>query len=567
MNISKNFLPIFCGSLLLAGTASCVDNDYDLSDIDTTVRVSVNDLVLPINIDEIDLDNIINLKEDGIVKVINGQYAVVKEGTINSSSVQVDPINIKAPRINPTTDKIEAIAMTGANVTFGIKSAPSAFSFTSDYVNNSIEDISKVHANFSLDMDFSISPNPGGTISVEGLQIQLPKGLIMNDSKYDIATGIYRAASTPVVNGKATLHLEAQGIDFAYYPGCFNKNTRVITIASELSFKDGELRCVNATLYNEITLNINYTFSNIAVKSFDGNINYQIDGVNIPEVDITDLPDVLSQPGTDISIVNPVIYLNVSNPLQKLNLEATTGMSITPYRGSVASSACVLDSRITVGGAQQAGVPYGTYNYYLSPLQLSEADIDSEFPSAVYYKYSSLGKILQGNGLPDRLIINLVDPQVRQAVTNFSLGEDYGSVKGKYKFVAPIELGEGSKIVYSDREDGWFSDDLEYLTITKLDVNLNVTSELPIAVEFVGYPLDKNGNRIAGCELKSSLIEANATNQSVEIGMVGEVTNLDGIEFVATAVAGANTQALSPDMKIHLTNIRPCATGYYQKEL
>lgn len=32
---------------------SCIDDNYDLSDVDTTSRINVNDLVLPVNIDPI----------------------------------------------------------------------------------------------------------------------------------------------------------------------------------------------------------------------------------------------------------------------------------------------------------------------------------------------------------------------------------------------------------------------------------------------------------------------------------------------------------------------------------
>lgn len=57
---------------LLAG---CVNDDYDLSDIDTTTRVSVNDLILPVNIDAITLGDVISVDEDSRIKpvIINGQ--------------------------------------------------------------------------------------------------------------------------------------------------------------------------------------------------------------------------------------------------------------------------------------------------------------------------------------------------------------------------------------------------------------------------------------------------------------------------------------------------------------
>ena len=51
---------------------SCIDDSYDLSDIDTTVKVQVNDLTVPVNIDAITMKSILNLKEDGIVREVDG---------------------------------------------------------------------------------------------------------------------------------------------------------------------------------------------------------------------------------------------------------------------------------------------------------------------------------------------------------------------------------------------------------------------------------------------------------------------------------------------------------------
>ena len=49
-------------------TVSCVDNNYKLSDLDTTVGVSVNNLTIPLNVDSLLLDQVLDLDEDGKVK-------------------------------------------------------------------------------------------------------------------------------------------------------------------------------------------------------------------------------------------------------------------------------------------------------------------------------------------------------------------------------------------------------------------------------------------------------------------------------------------------------------------
>ena len=67
--------------------SSCVDDNYDLSDIDTTVRVNVNDLTVPVKLDEILLSSII--EEGDRIKVVNGEYAVTEDGEFESKEVEI----------------------------------------------------------------------------------------------------------------------------------------------------------------------------------------------------------------------------------------------------------------------------------------------------------------------------------------------------------------------------------------------------------------------------------------------------------------------------------------------
>ena len=57
-------------SLVLIAATSCVDNAYDLSDIDTTARLQVKELVVPMNIDKATLDQVLDLDDDSEVKKI-----------------------------------------------------------------------------------------------------------------------------------------------------------------------------------------------------------------------------------------------------------------------------------------------------------------------------------------------------------------------------------------------------------------------------------------------------------------------------------------------------------------
>ena len=62
MRLRSNFLFPVVGAFLLSG---CVDDAYDLSNIDTSAELKVNGLALPLNIEDITLDDVINVNNDG----------------------------------------------------------------------------------------------------------------------------------------------------------------------------------------------------------------------------------------------------------------------------------------------------------------------------------------------------------------------------------------------------------------------------------------------------------------------------------------------------------------------
>ena len=87
--------------------SSCTNNDYDLSDIDTTVGVNVKELTIPLNLDVITLDAMLDMDENSqIKKQENGEYAVVESGTFHSSTIKVPGFTAAAPSITPIEDEL-----------------------------------------------------------------------------------------------------------------------------------------------------------------------------------------------------------------------------------------------------------------------------------------------------------------------------------------------------------------------------------------------------------------------------------------------------------------------------
>lgn len=551
----------------------CTDDNYDLSDIDTTVEVKVTDLVLPVNIDPIKLDNIIDINENDRIRVVDGHYAVLETGTFDTDDITIERIHLGAPEI----ETAQAILPVPGNVqitSFPIATPESDYSYHTSEVSDFIVSLDKVGAHFTLDiaMSFTELASVANSGDITDLTIQIPKGLTLykeQEAEYNPVTGIYRLAKARMQGNKLDIRIEAEainvaqaGIKFDYKSHTLDLAGKVGIVSGTVTLKDSDLK-PSASVPSSVTLRSEYTMSDILVTSFSGEMDYKVDNSEFTNIDLSNLPDFLAQEGTNIRIVNPQLYLNIYNPLSEYSLYAETGMEITSEGRNGGSSTYTLDNgSFRIGGTTATPA----LNYCLSPT--CPENYYEGYGDASYVAFSGLSNVLSGDGLPTSLKVGLVNPIIpRQRVNDLKLGVKLGAVHGNYTFYAPLNLEAGSTIVYSKREDGWSDENLEHLTINTLEVSMNITTDIPVQFTLTGYPVDKEGNRINNVSIEGGNVSANAQNEPVKLYITGEIKNLDGIEFMAVATAADSQTALNPNMNITLTNLRAKVSGNYTKEL
>ena len=105
--MKTNCLFKFCAIVFTACfLTSCIDEKYDLDNVDMTIGTSGN-LTLPTSsTGEIVLKNLMDLKEDGVVQIINGEYFIVENGSANIPSIDITPIVINKPELSPIVANI-----------------------------------------------------------------------------------------------------------------------------------------------------------------------------------------------------------------------------------------------------------------------------------------------------------------------------------------------------------------------------------------------------------------------------------------------------------------------------
>ncbi len=578
---------------LATGFVSCVDNNYDLSDIDTTTRLTVNDLVVPVNIDEVELGDIITYDDDSRIKVveIGGKsfYALTETGTFSSDKIHINSVTADAPVLAPTTRTLKqvidesqmrgrAASVTGNVATYEIENMGNNFTYSAFEVDEAIVDLDAAKTepmNFRIHLDCLNLDESVKSIDFTDLIIQLPKGLTAttNNGSYNPTTGLW---IIPVfhVNGKsADAMLSATAIDFKANNAKIN-NQRNFIFNSKFMVQSGLLTVTNAeghTLPPTLEFRASYTLDDIKVKSFSGTLNYNLNGMSIDPVNLSNLPDFLSGEGTNIMLANPQLYIGLNNPVAGERLNYMAGISITAKRDNYRDLVFPMDN-----GTFQVGYNHGVtgpYNFVLAPSANDLNTPEKYAANLSFQPYTALSDMLaipEANAaqtLPKQLIVNVVNPGIpTQGVEDFDLGVDLPGVEGSYEFVAPLNLEPGSQITYSERRDGWNDEDLDAVVISKLSLTATAVNNTPLSATLVAYPIDINGNVINDVKIKSNTLGADSSTDVV-IEMTGEVRHLDGVIFKATVHPGDDNRVLEPSQTIKLSNIRARVTGYYEKEL
>ena len=622
--------------LLLASVAtlsffSCINDDYDLSDVDTTVGVKVNDLTIPLNLDEVTLKSVLDLGDDSQIKEINGEYAVVENGEFSSEQIDIPSFTIKAPVIEPikevlpsflhiTEDDIMSwVGASGAKkinveimgvekeveiddelklISFDIKDAKSKFKIEADDIDKAIVNIDKIGAvaKIRISLGFDGLENFVDAFELENLVVQLPKGLnatVSDGGKYDIESGILsferfvsdkgmeadiEIAISDIYSDKAGAKLENGYFSFE------NELWATGTLAVYARNLKDNVNILDLIKVESVAYECGLTFpdGNIKITTFTGDIQYEVDGINVDPVSMKDIPDLLSQSGTDVKLVNPQIYVELNNPVyEDYKVYATTSLELVPNPNATGDQFKV-DVKVDAPMNQFCMSPNKPDNYYKNQ---GNGLLDVDFTNAEYLPFTNLGNILSGDGLPESIDINVVDPKIpAQHVKNFELGQKLGAVKGTYVFYAPLALAEGSIIKYTDTFDEWNDADIDAIEISKVKVNADMDSDIPFELEVKAFPIDKAGNKIMDngkvVEGKAYMIDANGNpmdvipakaNGPIVIEIEGTVRHLDGIildaEIHGKDAATSQGNALKPGQHIKLNNLRIQVSGEYVKEL
>lgn len=600
--ILKKIRAYSLASLLALSLLACVDNAFDLSDIDSTIGVKINDLVVPLHIDEILLQSMIDVDDGSQLKEIDGEYAFLEEGSFRSAPIEVPPIVIPAPKIAPIKETLDLVSFEFNSLPLSIpddynllraevNGASTSFNFEVKNIDPSLVRVDEVGANFLVKLFFSFNGLQAflNSIEIEDLVIQLPRGFeatVSDGGSYNKNTGRLSFTNTLISDAKlqkkisfTVSKIDAEQAGLKLVEGDLSLNASCVLSAKFAIYGRNLKEPIDVDGIANLKklsyqLDINFPNGDIEVTDFSGDIRYQFEGIKVSPVVIDNLPDLLNQEGTDIRIVNPQIYLSINNPLyDDYQLLAKSGIALSP----TPKSDLTFKTHLTFDKAMN--------QFCLSPLPPQKMYV----MGATHIPFDNLGNILSGNRIPDKIDIEVVNSEVpQQTVRNFQLGQNLGTVVGNYLFYAPLAMTTKAQIHYTDTLDGWSDDELDRLIVDNLVIDAKVKSTIPFGFKVVGYPIDKSGNRLTkngkpieailqsvggdgqnGGEIDGEIIDMlpPLANTSIMFVMEGPLKGIDGILVKAILSGAEGNLTLKPNQKIQFADIKLRVTGEYMDEL
>ena len=565
--MKKNFFfGIGCLALASCLLSACVDDKYDVNDMDMTIG-STSDLALPsLSTDSILLKNIMDLGEDDIIKVKDGEFRLVTSGQANMTETEVNEITISKPDIeavhtnvqlntNGNPARYRAVAgVPDETFAYTITEQNKAFFEVNETSNVISEDLVDVDAvafkegivlKSTLNLTFSNGGDFIKKIHLQNLSLSTPKdlsfekaeltytqngqsktnqvsisdGLVSisgeNDVVVDAGKPVYLALTLDMAevngNGISFVNKKIEINSLFKFNGTFAIKSEEFENLSAAQLQQIQDNGIDSVIPQEVAFDIVSAFSdNISVVRVDAIAQK---AVSEPEPIVLDnMPNFLKDESVKIVLNNPPFIIEWNNPFP-------AGSVVNPDAAAVKNNLTIEsvkgDEVIARKLATLSGIPSGK-----SILVLADAPATAEVP-ARYASYNRINVVVENLNellmtIPDKICINFAPVTI--ALKDLVPGQYNTQVD--YCVDTPLEFLDGSKLIYEDVEDVEDDmDDASDFDAKAIEIQANVVTNLPMDLTLSVDALDRNGR-----SLKGGVIDVNDVVVGAHKGDISETT-------------------------------------------
>ena len=530
MKRKQKRVTLLLASLLVGGflVTGCTNSDYDFNEIDATMGFGGDGLELPASSTmDIPLKDVLDLEENGSVKLDDeGNYLFQLTGSGSSeANPKIEPIRLEGRSYNaniPISLSASAKATRSLTASSGIPEVKEKM-FEYHGVDKSVKSLTKANmkpVTMKLTLGFSgissaISLIKKATLTLPGyLCLKRVEGNgngvpTVNGSKIvidNVSTG--KNLELTITSNEllfseqdayGTLSIAEDGkIDMDGYFG--------------LKIDDFELTGTPSTANMSIAAKVEV--ENIELTSATGVFDPEVNFGSLGEVDVTGVPDFLSDDNVVADLANPQILLTINN---EMNVAATVKATVTATKSGQTTATVQLPEMYI----EQNSVSPTTQ---ICICREKTPELTAQYGEKNVYAVNNLSTLI--NKIPDHVSIGNVEAradQSKEATVEF--GKPY-HITPSYEVYAPLAFGKDAVIEYSDQFDGWNDDidDLELSENTYVRLTADAISKVPAALILEATPLGVGGADI------SNLIDVNIKKGEVSASTDGETAVTSPLE-------------------------------------
>lgn len=530
--------------------ASCVNSDYDFDEVDSTMGFGGDGLELPSSsTDTIKLADVLDLGDDDCVKVRpNGDYVFEQVGdNVAPATPQISRIHV-AQRQSVSYDIDISVAPApqsqaptrAATVVISADGDMQSFKYEGDKPSEVVGlDYAETDADLSFALHF-----PAGLSSVVGsideIVVQMPAFMELSGVATNVgADGTCRIDGHRIVfnnittSRDLTLKATVSRLDFGVTDelGSLAVSGDRIELDGRVHVAMNSVATVSDGSIQGLTASSDFNIDDMVITSVVGRFDPDIDLDDLGNVEITGVPDFLTDGNVRVDLYNPQILLTLNSDLA---MGGFVSGKLTSWKdGGVLATVNVPEMKVKAGGVTEICICRDGEG-------IEGFDVVESVPG--------LSSLIET--IPDRITFEANARADREQTCEFELGRRY-TVQPSYRVEAPIAFAENARIVYKDTIDDWHDDieDFELSENSHITVSATIENRVPAFLTLTAYAIDVDGQRMSDEEIKvevSNTVIASADGKkSAETPLTitvsqkesGAMSRLDGLVFDITAAA------------------------------
>ena len=558
--------PLFSAVLLLTSlgiATSCIDNSYDLDkDIDMTINVGGEHLAFPVgSTEKIMMDKIIEIDDGDDLQVVNGEYHLLKKGTVDDANTDVKEVTVEGSLTEIAETEITNITSPLPTNTLFSKEINETNQITAEAnnIDEAVKEIGSLTAKNPVELVISLKVNAGRgvihePVQIPDLKITLPDFLDLEEDAY-LSGHTLNLSNINIPQGEVyTYKLRLKGYKFEDGRPVVGQS---LTIKENVTVTGDAKVTIQAYSEGAIAVVPTVELKDMPIKSVTGIIQPAIDETG-STVELSNLPDFLQDDDVELDIINPVFTFIATNPLNAPVV--LNGEMYGTKEGRKIDGSTVVIGENSVDKAPIVLEPNATTTIALSRLGTGGPEGSKNI------KVSDINNLIKK--IPD-----VVDVKLQPAITydeyyTVELGKTY-SMNSSYDIDIPLDFGSGLKIVYKDSINDLHSD-LEDIDFKKAVIAVTADNTIPLQLEikennvtvkdFNGKRMDDIKVTVEGTIAESKDVKAVATSQltiTMEETKEGAIGNLEELVFKITAVPGQATNVqLRSDQWLQLKDMK-----------